>query len=82
MAGQAAFATKFGLPFPLLADTGGAIAKAYGVAGGLLRAGLPKRESFLIGPDGRLLRHWPRVDPARHAVDVLEALRAVAPATS
>jgi len=36
---------------------------------------MSKRQTFLIGPDGRILRHFPKVDPATHAAEVLEALR-------
>jgi len=41
----------------------------------LLRAGLPKRETFLIGADGFIARHWASVSPAGHAAEVLDALR-------
>jgi len=45
------------------------------VAGGLLRAGTSKRQTFLIGPDGVILRRFEKVDPSTHAAEVLEALR-------
>jgi peroxiredoxin Q/BCP len=33
------------------------------------------RSSFLVGPDGRIERVWPKVKPEDHAVEVLAALR-------
>jgi len=32
------------------------------------------RASFLIGPDGRAVRVWPKVKPDDHATEVLAAL--------
>nr|AYM52879.1 ahpC/TSA family protein [Myxococcaceae bacterium MCy9487] len=73
------FATKQGLPFSLLADPDHAVADAYGVWGektlygrkfmGLIRA------TFLIGPDAKVLRVWPKVKVAGHVADVLAALQ-------
>lgn len=45
------FAEKHDLPFPLLADDGGSVCKAYG-ASGLL--GMTKRALFLVDRDGRV----------------------------
>ncbi len=51
------FATKHGLPFPLLSDPDGGVVRAYG-ARGLL--GMTKRALVLVGRDGRIL--WRRTD--------------------
>jgi peroxiredoxin len=40
----------------------------------VLRAGLPKRETFLIGPDGRVLHRFDSVKPAGHGTEVLNKL--------
>ena len=48
---QTKFAESLGLPFPLLADPEGKVARAYGVAGD----GYAKRVTFVIDTDGRLL---------------------------
>ncbi len=48
---QQAFATKYGLPFPLVADHGKRVAKAYGV---LRPTGTAKRVTFFITPDGAI----------------------------
>ncbi len=73
------FADKFKLPFPLLADEEKVIVQAYGVWGekkfmGRKYMGI-HRVTFLIGPDGRIRKIWPKVKPEEHAAEVLAALR-------
>lgn len=75
---HAKFATKYSLPFPLLADTDLKIAKAYGVWGekkfiGLTFDGI-HRMTFLIGKDGLIKKTWTKVKTATHATEVLAAL--------
>ncbi|MGA7118738.1 MAG: peroxiredoxin [Polyangiaceae bacterium] len=60
------------LPFPLVADEDGTVARAYGVSSTL---GMASRVTFLVGADGRILRVWPDVDPGVHAEQVLAAAR-------
>jgi peroxiredoxin Q/BCP len=72
------FATKFSLPFPLLADTEHTLAEAYGVWGekslyGRTFLGIT-RATFLIGPDGRVKQVWPKVKVNGHVQEVLAAL--------
>ena len=62
------FATNNELAFPLLADTNGKIAKAYGV---LRSTGNAERATFLIGKDGKLVHVWPKVDITGHAADII-----------
>ncbi|MFN0067406.1 MAG: thioredoxin-dependent thiol peroxidase [Limisphaerales bacterium] len=75
------FTEKFQLPFPLLADADRQIVAAYGVWGEKTFMGRKylgtNRVTFLIGPDGRILRVWPKVKAEEHAAEVLAALRAV-----
>ena len=75
---HAKFATKYSLPFPLLADTDLTIAKAFGVWGekkfiGLTFDGI-HRMTFLIGPDGLIKKTWTKVKTSTHAAEVLAAL--------
>ena len=70
-----AFAEKFDFDFPLLCDTSRAIGLAYGACDDK-DAGYAKRISYLIGPDGHVLKAYPDVDAARHPDEVLEALEA------
>lgn len=65
------FADKYALNFPLLADEDGQVAALYGVGGGFGPVRYAKRQTFLIDPDGVVVRHYPKVDPARH----VQALR-------
>jgi peroxiredoxin Q/BCP len=68
---QKEFADKYHLPFPLLSDASQATAKAYGV---LRDSGVANRQTFLIGPDGRIAKHYSEVDPATHSAQVLADL--------
>jgi peroxiredoxin Q/BCP len=72
------FAAKFKLPFTLLADDGKKIVNDYGVYGPKTFMGIKytgtSRVTFLIGPDGRIKKIWPKVKPADHAEEVLAAL--------
>jgi thioredoxin-dependent peroxiredoxin len=64
------FTEKFSLPFPLLADTNGAIAKAYGVDGG----GYAKRVTFVIDETGNVAKVYDTVKTETHASDILADL--------
>ncbi len=63
-----AFAAKHKLPFALVADTDQAICKRFGVE---VSNGTAKRVSFLIGPDGKLKKIYPKVDPGVHVDQIL-----------
>jgi peroxiredoxin Q/BCP len=72
------FASKFKLPFPLVSDLDKKIVEAYGVWGqksfmGRKYLGV-HRVTFLIGPDGRIRKIWPKVKPEEHVTEVLAAL--------
>jgi peroxiredoxin Q/BCP len=75
---HAKFTEKFRLPFPLLADEERNIVKAYGAWGEKTFMGRKffgiLRNTFLIGPDGRVKAVWPKVKPEEHAAEVLAAL--------
>ncbi|MBI3621089.1 MAG: thioredoxin-dependent thiol peroxidase [Nitrospirae bacterium] len=73
------FAAKFTLPFPLLSDEGSKIATAYGVwkeksLYGRTYMGV-ERTTFLIRPDGRLARIYPKVKVDGHADALLADLK-------
>ncbi len=73
------FVAKFKLPFTLLADEDKQIVQAYGVWGEKSFMGRKYqgvfRVTFLIGPDGRIKKIWPKVKPEEHAEEVLAALQ-------
>jgi len=66
-----AFADKHGLSFTLLADTAGALARAFGV----LQDGLAQRATFVLDRDGRVARSFYEVSPRGHAQQVLNFVR-------
>ena len=72
------FASKFKLPFTLVADEDKKIVEAYGVWGEKRFMGRKyqgtHRVTFLIGPDGLIKQIWPEVKPAEHAEQVLAAI--------
>jgi peroxiredoxin Q/BCP len=71
------FAKKYSLPFPLLADVDGSVAKRYGVLRELLVMKFARRETFLVDPDGRIVKHYQNVDPATHTAEVLADIKAL-----
>lgn len=74
------FAQKHGLTFPLASDTEKTAAEAYGVWGektlyGRKYMGIT-RSTFLIGPDGRIVKAWRNVKVPGHAAAVAAAIAA------
>ncbi len=67
-ASHQAFAKNHELPFHLVSDESGAIAKSFGVPN---RAGFLGRQTFVIGPDGNLKKIYREVDVTKHASEVL-----------
>ena len=73
------FARKHSLNFPLLADSGAEVSKAYGAYGttnmyGNISQGV-MRQTFLIDPDGNIVKAWKRVSVDAHAAEVEIALK-------
>ena len=74
------FTEKYGLNFPLLADTDSAVAAAYGASGsGLMGAaknllGVASRITFIIDESGRIAHIIDKPDCANHAEQVLKLL--------
>lgn len=76
VASHRAFAEKHGLPFALLADDSKATARSYGVLRrffGLME--IAGRETFLIDPQGQIVRHYADVDPRGHSQVVLQDIQ-------
>ncbi len=67
---HAEFCDSEGLKFPLLADTTGAISKAYGSWMGIVSS----RHSFIIDPQGTLKATFTGVNPIVHSREVLAKL--------
>jgi peroxiredoxin Q/BCP len=80
-ASHQAFTKKYKLNFPLLADTDGAVGRAYGTIGGTglmaklkSAVGMAERITFVIDEKGRIAHVIDRPDVANHAEEVLAKL--------
>jgi len=76
---QKKFREKYDLPYTLLADVDEAVSNQFGVLKeknmyGKKVMGI-ERTTFLIGPDQRLLKIFPKVKPEGHAEEVLAVLK-------
>lgn len=71
-----AFSDKYKLPFTILADEQGNVAKAYGVLRDYKLLKLASRQSFLINPEGKIVKHYADVDPDSHTDEVLTDIKA------
>jgi thioredoxin-dependent peroxiredoxin len=75
---HAKFVQKFDLPFPLLSDADAQVATAYESYG--LKKFMGKeymgisRNTFVIGPDGKIEKIYLKVKPEHHAGEVLNNL--------
>ncbi|HEU5137069.1 MAG TPA: peroxiredoxin [Steroidobacteraceae bacterium] len=74
------FAKEHSLPFDILADPTHEVSEKYGVLANYGGAKLASRQTFLIGPDGKIVKHWPKVDPKEHSNMVLAEIKAHTPA--
>jgi peroxiredoxin Q/BCP len=68
------FKSKHGLQFDLLVDEDGKFGKALGV-GTMPVVGWSKRQSLLIGPDGKVIKIYDSVNPKEHAAEVLKDIQ-------
>ncbi|MBI5611457.1 MAG: peroxiredoxin [Gammaproteobacteria bacterium] len=71
------FAEKYSLPFPLLSDGDGTIAKTYGALWSLGPMKFAKRHSFIIDPAGRTAKIYRDVQPERHSQEIIDDLKAL-----
>jgi thioredoxin-dependent peroxiredoxin len=74
-ASHAKFAAKYKLPFPLLADEGGAVAKAYGALSDWGVFTYARRYTFLIDPQGRVAKTYLKVDTSKHSIEIIDDLK-------
>jgi peroxiredoxin Q/BCP len=73
------FIDKYALKVPLASDEDGRISEAFGTwvqksMYGRKYMGM-ERSTFLIGPDGKILKAWRKVRVPGHAEEVLRAVR-------
>ena len=78
---KAKFANKHGVTFPLLADADHEVAEKYGVWQEKARYGRKYmgivRTTYLIGPDGKVVRRWDSVKVDGHASQVADEVAAL-----
>ena len=68
------FCTKDGLTFHLLADPAHKVVDEYGSLGHFGTMTIANRNTFLINPQGKIVKVWTKVDPQHHSEEVLAAL--------
>ena len=69
------FCTKEGLTFRLLADPDHKVVAAYGSYGNRFPT-VADRNTFLIDPQGKIVKVWTKVSPEGHSAEVLAAIPA------
>jgi thioredoxin-dependent peroxiredoxin len=79
IASHCKFRDKYSLNFPLLTDPEGKVLEAYGAWGEKVLYGKKSkgiiRSTVLIGKDGKVVKHWPKVTVKGHVDDVLAAVK-------
>jgi thioredoxin-dependent peroxiredoxin len=68
------FCAKEGLNFKLLADTDKKVSATYGSLTNLAVIKFAARHTFIVDPDGKIVRVYTSVDPSKHSSEVLAAL--------
>lgn len=71
-ASHKAFAEHHKLPFHLVADVEGSLAKTFGVP---FNAGFAARQTFIIAPDGTVKKIFRSVDVTTHAAEIAAATK-------
>ena len=68
------FCTKDSLHFTLLADPDKKVVQEYGSLGNFGPMQIANRNTFLINPDGKIVKVWTKVNPNAHSQEVLAAI--------
>ena len=82
IASHCKFRDKYELSFPLLSDPDGKVLEAYGAWGDKVLYGKKSkgiiRSTVLIGKDGKVVQHWPKVSVKGHVDAVVAAVTELA----
>jgi peroxiredoxin Q/BCP len=74
-----AFAEEQNLPFPILADDEKKVTASYGTLTKYLgMMEMARRDTFIIDPQGRVAKHYVKVDPKGHSELILTELKLLA----
>ena len=68
------FCTKDSLSFTLLADPDKKVVEQYGSLGNFGPMQIAMRNTFLINPEGKIVKVWTKVNPNVHSPEVLAAI--------
>ena len=75
------FAQKYDLKFPLLSDPNAETIKAYGSWGQKKFMGREfegiLRQTYLINPEGKIAKEYPKVTPKEHVVEIIKDFEAL-----
>jgi peroxiredoxin Q/BCP len=81
IASHCKFRDKYELNFPLLTDADGKVMEAYGAWGEKTMYGKKMlgiiRSTVVIGKDGKVVKHWPKVSVKGHVADVVDTVKAI-----
>lgn len=69
------FQEEHGLPFTILADADKQVTKSYGVLRKFMGFEMAQRDTFLIDPNGKIVKHYVNVDPKGHSQLVLADIK-------
>jgi peroxiredoxin Q/BCP len=75
VASHKTFSDEHSLPFPILADSEKTTAAAYGTLMTYKEMVLSQRDTYIIDPQGRIAKHYVKVDPKGHSELVLADLK-------
>jgi peroxiredoxin Q/BCP len=73
-----AFAKKYDLPFPLLADDKGVVAASYGSLRDFGLVKFARRNTFLIDPQGKVAKVYLSVSTSRNSQEIIDDLKRLA----
>lgn len=71
------FADKYQLPFTLLADSNGEVARRYGALSNFIIAKIAKRHTFIIGPDSKIKKIYTHMDVSNHSQQIIDDLQTI-----
>ena len=69
------FSDKYSLPFPILADINGEVAKKYDSFGSFVGFKYASRHTFIINPAGKIHKIYKKVNPNKHAAEIILELK-------
>ena len=69
------FKEKYQLPFTLLSDPQGEVAKKYGALFKFMFIKFSRRHSFIIDPQGLIRKEYRSVNPTTHSIQIIDDLR-------